>query len=181
MNESLISVRYATALFSLAKEQNLLMALKEDVELILQICNQSADFNRMLNSPVVKPSGKIKVFKQVFGNRINRLSMNFLELAVRNNRENFIASICINILDFIRKEKNIKTAVITTAQSLDEVLLRKVEKILEKELNGKVELTTRVNSGLIGGLVLRIDDKQLDAAVSTQLKNLKQEMLKTKV
>lgn len=181
MNESLISVRYATALFSLAKEKDLVMDLKNDMELILNICNQSADFNRMLSSPIVKPSGKIRVFKHLFENRISGLSLNFLELAVRNNRENFIASVCRNVLDFIRKENNIKTAVITTAQALDETILKKVEKIMENELNGRVELSAKVNPQIIGGMVLRIDDRQLDAAVSTQLKKLKQEMLKTKL
>lgn len=181
MDEGLISVRYAKAVFSLAKEKNLLPEIKADMELILNICSQSADFNRMLRSPVVKPSGKIRVIRQIFDKKINSLSINFLELVVKNSRESFIQSVCRVVLSFIRKEKNIKTAVITTAQPLDETTLQKAEETLEKELGARVELTGKHNSGVIGGLVLRIDDRQYDATVKTRLKKLKQELLKTQL
>jgi F-type H+-transporting ATPase subunit delta len=181
MNEGLISVRYAKALFSLAKENNLLTSLKDDMELILSVYNGSADFKRMLGTPVIKPSEKISVFHAVFNKKINPVSMNFLELVVRNNRETFIAPVCRNVLTFIRKEKNIKTAVITTAWELDKETLAKAEKVLEKELGTQVELTGKTNPNLIGGLVLRVDDQQYDATVATQLKKLKQEFLKAQV
>jgi F-type H+-transporting ATPase subunit delta len=128
MNEGLISVRYAKALFSLAKENNLLTSLKDDMELILSVYNGSADFKRMLGTPVIKPSEKISVFHAVFNKKINPVSMNFLELVVRNNRETFIAPVCRNVLTFIRKEKNIKTAVITTAGNWIRKRLLKLKK-----------------------------------------------------
>jgi F-type H+-transporting ATPase subunit delta len=84
-------------------------------------------------------------------------------------------------LTLIRKEKNIKTAVITTAQTIDEKLLQKANKILEEELETKVELSAKVNSELIGGMILRIDDKQYDASILTQLNKLKQELLKAQL
>lgn len=181
MDEGLISVRYATALFSLAKEKNQLSSLKEDMELILTVSNQSADFNKLLSSPVIKPSEKIAVLRRIFSKNINALSLNFLELTVRNNRESFIPSFCRKVLSFIRKEKNIKTAVITTARPIDEATLRKAEKILEKQMGTHVELTGKLNPKLIGGLVLRIDDRQYDATVLTHLKKLKQELLKAQL
>lgn len=181
MDEGLISVRYATAVFSLAKEKNLLPVIKEDMELILNVCNQSVDFNRLLSSPVVKPSKKIAVINRIFDNKINPLSMNFLELVVRNSRDTFIASVSRNVLAFIRKENNIKTAVITTAKPLDEATLGMAEKTLEKELEARVELTGKSNPKYIGGLVLRIDDKQYDATILTHLKKLKQEMLRAQL
>ncbi len=181
MNESLISVRYAAALFSLAKEKNLLSELKNDMEIILEVSNQSSDFNRFLISPVVKPSDKVKVLKLIFGKKISELSLKFLQLIVRNKRELFLQAISRDVLDFIRKEKNIKTAVITTAQSIDKATLKKAKMVLEKELSAKVELTARVNPRFIGGMVLRIDDKQYDATILSQLNKLKQEMLKAQL
>ena len=181
MDEGLISVRYATAVFSLAKEKKLLATIKEDMEFILSVCTLSADFNRMLTSPVVKPSDKIAVIKRIFNKKVNTISLNLLELVVKNNRETFIGSICRVVLALIRKEKNIRTAVITTAVPLEGDTLSGAEKTLEAELGTRVELSGRFNPGLIGGLVLRIDDMQYDASVKTQLKKLKQELLKTQL
>jgi F-type H+-transporting ATPase subunit delta len=180
MDESAISVRYAKALFSLAKEKNLLSELKDDIELISDVCNSSVDFNLMLKSPVVKTSQKIRLMKLIFGGKISELSLNFLELATRNKREVFIPSMCRNLLSLIRHEKNIQTVVLTIARPVDDETLRNAKKVLEKELGHTVELKGKVNPNIIGGMVLRIDDKQYDASVATQLKKLKQDMLKIK-
>jgi F-type H+-transporting ATPase subunit delta len=181
MDESAITVRYAKALFSLSKEKNQLFSLKEDMDLISSVCNQSEDFILLLKSPVVKTSEKVHIIRLIFHEKISPLSLQFLELITQNKREVFIPSICRNILTLIRKEKNIKTAVITTAQALDEKLMEKAKKILEEELKTEVELSAKVNTHLIGGMILRIDDKQYDASILTQLNKLRQEMQKTQL
>jgi F-type H+-transporting ATPase subunit delta len=178
MDESAISVRYARALFLLAQEKNLLSELKYDMELLTDVCNMSADFNLMLKSPVIKTSEKIRLMKLIFGEKTGELTMNFLELVTRNNREVFIPSMCRNILSLIREEKNIKTAVLTIARPVDNETLRNAEEVLEKELGYTIELKGKINPKIIGGMILRIGDKQYDASVMTRLKALKQAMLK---
>ncbi|RIH64032.1 ATP synthase F1 subunit delta [Mariniphaga sediminis] len=181
MDESAVTVRYAKAIFSLAKQNDLLASLKTDMELISNVCRQSVDFDLLLKSPVVKSSEKIRLTKLIFGEKIDSLSLDFLELVMRNKREAFIPFICRNVLTLIRKEKNIKTAVLTTVSDMDEATIRKAEKILETELGSKVELSTKVNPRMIGGVILRIDDRQYDASIATQLKKMKQELLKTRL
>jgi len=177
MDESAITVRYAKALFSLAKENQWLSSLKEDAELISAICSRSEDFNILLNDPVILPSEKIRMMGLIFEKKVHKTTLDFLTLVTRNKRETYLPSISRYIQTLIRKEKNIKTAVITTAQELDENLLQKTQKILEKELKATVELSQRVNPEIIGGLILRIDDQQYDASVHTQLRKLKKSLL----
>jgi len=104
-----------------------------------------------------------------------------LLLITRNNRETFIQAISRDALDFIRREKNIKPAILTTAIAIDQAFISEIEKIMEKELGGKIELTSQVNPDIIGGLILRVGDKQLDASIKTQLRNIKQDLLKKQV
>src|SRR5690606_18604078 len=122
MDESAITVRYAKALFSLAKEKEQLVQLKEDMDLISNVYSQSKEFDQLLKSPVVKTSEKIHIIKLIFQEKISALSIKFLEIVTLNKREAFIPLICRNILTLIRKEKNIKTAVITTAQTMNDEL-----------------------------------------------------------
>ena len=181
MDESAITVRYASAIFSLGKEKDLLSDVKNDMELVSDVCSRSLEFNLFLKSPVIKTSEKIHIMKLIFKEKVSEISLQFLELVTRNKREIFIPMMCLNVLALIRKEKNIKTAVMTTAQTVDKDILKKAEKIIEKELGTKVELSGRINPHIIGGMVLRIDDKQYDASIQTQLKKLKQQMLKTQL
>lgn len=181
MNESAIAVRYAKAIFMLAREKDLIDSLKNDVELILNLCKNSSDFILLLETPVVKTSEKSRLISRIFEDKIHPLTLNFLQLIVKNKRETFIPSISRDALDFIRKEKNIKAATLTTATKIDKSVITEMKILLEKELGGKMELTSNINSDIIGGLILRIEDKQLDASVSTQLKKIKQQLLKTQL
>lgn len=181
MDESAVSTRYARAFFVLGKEKNILPSLKDDMETVSTALSQSVDLNRMLKSPVVKPSEKIAVMKKIFQNAVNPLTVSLFELLIHHNRETFLASICRNVNTFIKKENNIKTAVLTTARVLDNETLDVARLTLEKELGTTIELKGRVNQNLIGGIILTIEDKQYDASIATQLQIIKQELNKTLV
>lgn len=181
MDQSAITVRYAKAFFSIAKEKKKLDKLSTDIQLVFEVCKTSDDFILLLESPIVKTSKKISVISMIFSGKIDELTLNFLRLIVQNKREAYIPGICRNFLDFARKDQNIKSAVLTTAAEMDAAILEKVELLLAKELKASVELSIQVNPEILGGLVLRIDDKQYDASVSTQLKKIKQSLLETEL
>ncbi len=181
MDESAITVRYAKALFSAAKENGALPEVKDDMDNVSAVCSESGEFNLLLKSPVVNTSEKIRMIQLIFGENISKRSLKLLEMVIRNNRETFIPSIARYVLTLIRKDQNIKTAVLTTATKMAPALLQQAEKQFEKELGTKVELSGRVNPHIIGGIILRIDDQQIDASISKKLKQLKNKMLKTEL
>lgn len=181
MDQSAITVRYAKAFFSTAKEKDMLETLKADIEIVLDICNNSADFILLLESPIVKTSKKAELISTIFKQSINELSLKFLLLITTNKREIYIPGICRNFLGLTRKDQNIKSAILTTATEINKETIGKIELLMAKELGAKVELSSQVNSNIIGGMVLRIDDKQYDASVATQLKKIKQKLLESEL
>ncbi|MFA5534060.1 MAG: ATP synthase F1 subunit delta [Mariniphaga sp.] len=176
--DSAITVRYARAIFFLAKEKNQLNSLRNDADLISELSNNSPEFNWLLKNPVIRTSEKIRLMGIIFEGKTNELTQNFLTLVTRNKREVYIPTIFRNIQSLIRQEKNIKAVTITTAQPLDKEIFEKAEKILTSEFGTEVELTGRVNRNILGGMVLRVDDKQYDNSLITRLKKMKQELLK---
>ena len=181
MNQSSITVRYAKAFFSTAKEKDLLEVLKADINLVYNVCDESTDFILLLDSPVVKTSKKAQLINTIFKGKINDLTLNFLQLVIKNKREVHIPGICRNFLGLTRVEQNVKSAMLTTASEINPDSLKSIEKMLEKELNATIELSIKIKPELIGGLVLRLDDKQLDASVSTQLKKIKHKLLESEL
>ncbi|MBN1822475.1 MAG: ATP synthase F1 subunit delta [Prolixibacteraceae bacterium] len=181
MNESIITVRYAKAFFSLAKEKGMLDTLKADIETVMNVCNESVDFILFLDSPVVKTSKKIKLFTEIFSGSVHELTLKFLILIAENKRESYIPGVCRNFLGLTRENMGIKSAVMTTATELSEATTEKVKQILEKELKSKIELSGRVNPEILGGMILRIEDKQFDASLATQLKKVKTALLETEI
>ena len=181
MDQSKISVRYAKAFFALAKENDLLTDLKSDIELVFDVCKNSANFILLLEIPTVKTSQKEKLITSVFEGNVNEYTRKLLRLIIKNNRETYIPGICRNFLDLARKDQNIKSAELTTATEISAENTGRIKSLLEKALKARIEISGKVNPGIIGGLILRLDDKQYDASVATQLKNIKQELLKTDV
>ncbi len=181
MDHSAISVRYAKAFFATAKEKNLLEVLKEDIQLVLDTCNSSTDFMLLLESPIVKSSKKAQLISSIFKGKINQLTLNFLMLILQNKREIHIPGICRNFLGLCRKDQNIKSAVLITAAEMSSETIKKVGTLLEKELQTNVELSTQVDEEIIGGIVIRLDDTQYDASVATQIKKIKQKLLKSEI
>ena len=181
MDQSKITVRYAKALFELAKEKNQLEVLKADIDLVISILQSSADFGFLLESPVVRTSQKAKAIKLIFSDKIDATTLRFLELVVENKREQHIPGICRNFLDLIRKEQGIKSAVVTSAVTLSEETVNQLKALLEANYKSKVELSEKLNEDLLGGFVLRVDDQQYDASIATQLRKVKEKLMKTEI
>lgn len=181
MDQSKINVRYARAFFSLAVEKGLLAVLQEDMATVSSVCESSSDFNRLIDSPVIATSGKVKAIRSIFEGKVNPLTLNFLVLITQNMRERYIPSIFRDLGEMYRKSLGISSAVITTASAIDASLVEQIRKELETVSGGKVELSQTIDPDLIGGFVLRMDDKQYDASVSTQLKRIKEALLQTEM
>lgn len=181
MDNSAIAVRYAKAFFATAKEKSLLDSLKTDIELVFSVCTESADFILLLESPIVKTSKKAQLISSIFKGKVNKLTLSFLMLITENKREIHIPGICRNFLGLTRKDQNIKSALLTTASEIDSKSIKKIEQLLGKELNATIELSTNIKPEIIGGLILRLDDKQYDASVATQLNKIKQKLLESEL
>jgi F-type H+-transporting ATPase subunit delta len=159
----------------------MIAALQEDVATVAAVCSSSSDFLRLIDSPVISTSGKIKAMKSIFQGKVNDLTLNFLVLITQNRREKQIPSIFRDLGDMYRKSLGISTALLTTARELDASLVEQIRKELESVSGTKVELSQQIDPQLIGGFVLRMDDLQYDASVSTQLKKIKESLLHTEL
>jgi len=175
MKEFRLAGRYANALFELAEEMNLLEKVRADAELIIDVCKKNKDFVLMLRSPVIKDVKKLAILKDIFEKNLNELTFRFIVLITRNKREGIIKEIAERFIDHYRVYKKILPVDITTVVKLDEKVRAEILELLEDRSGYTIELTENLNEDLIGGFMLTFDDKQFDASVLRQIKNLKNE------
>lgn len=177
MNYSKIAVRYAKAVFLLAEEKNQLKEVAVDMESLIKIEKEVPAIINLYNNPVLSSSEKKKVMKELFANSFQKISMQFLDLIVENRRENHISGVARNYLKRYRAHLGIKNAILTTAVQIDEAKKQDIINIVKTTYKAEVELETKENPNLIGGFILQVEDTQYDASISTQLKNIKQNLL----
>lgn len=173
MNESKIAVRYAKALYLSAEEKNFIESVKNDILLLAEVLKQSEKFNDLLKSPVTKPSEKNKWFNTLFGEKVHPLTMNFLKILVHNNRVQYLLAISRVFIDIYNLKKGIKSGILTTAMELEPAMKKRMTELLKSIFKTNVELESEVKPSVIGGFILRVEDQQYDASMSTQLKKLK--------
>ncbi len=179
MNESQISVRYAKALFQSASEKKILEKVYKDMELLALTCKQD-EFQYMLVVPTLKPSQKVKLMEAIFESKISETSMSLINLVVQNKRDIYLPGIARNFRDLYRKAMKISSASLVTAVPVDEKSLESVTKMLASVNDSSVELTTKVEEGVIGGFILTIENMQYDASVASSLRELRKQLLQTR-
>lgn len=173
-----IAVRYARALFLSAKEQSILDDVRKDMEMILTAVSDLADVKNLLESPVVETRKKTAILVSLFEGRIGDLSLDFIRLVSGNNREEYLAAICRHYIKLYKEEKGIKMASIETANPLTKEIRQEMLTIITRAFNAEIELHEEVKKDLIGGFVLRVEDKQLDSSVKGKLARIKKELQK---
>jgi len=173
MNESKISVRYAKALFALAKDNNSFDVLKKDMELLYQCIREIPELQFVIQSPVIKVSQKIKLFTETFRTSFSPLTFSFINLVLERRREDYLAGISRYFLSLLKSEQGILSAELSTARPLDESLRQSVLKFITRRYNATIDLHEAVNDKLIGGFVLRVGDQQIDASIANKLKLIK--------
>lgn len=177
MNISLVSVRYAKALFKLSVEKGITEDIYNDLRFLLSQCAEMPDFCEFVRSPVIKPSKKKKFFKDVFGKTLNPFTIKFLNVVIDNNREAILDSIFRSYITFYKKDKNIKSVTLYSAFDMDEPYIESVMKILKKELGEPLELKVVTKEDLLGGFILKVDDKMVDASITGKLKHLRDQLI----
>ena len=172
----IVASRYAKSLLDLAVEKNQLDEVYADMLYIKELCAQSKEFTQFLNSPIINVDKKIATLKIVFEKKLNVMSAGFISIVTSKHRESIIPQISGSFIEQYKTHKNILTAIVTSANGLDAATKQKALDLVKSQLNGEVELIERVDANLIGGIILKIGDKQIDKSVSRQLANLKKEL-----
>jgi F-type H+-transporting ATPase subunit delta len=176
MNQSKIPVRYSKALISCAEEQGILDPVRNDMENILGILKNVPDLSQMLASPIISRSKKLEVLTAVFEGKVHPLTISFFKLAIENNREEHLAGMARMYINFYKQIKGIKIALLKTATPADKETRDKLSVMIRKIFKSEIELTAETNEDLIGGFILQVEDRQLDASVSGQLKKIKRKL-----
>jgi F-type H+-transporting ATPase subunit delta len=175
MAHSRAAFRYVKSLLGLAIEQKVLDQVHQDMLLFSKVCEQSRAFTLMLNNPVIRHDKKLEILRKIFRGKVNALTLAFMEIITRKNREPILAVIAREFHNAYNEYNGVGKASVTTAVPLDKTLRGAVESLVKTYSDKKqIELEEKVDSDLIGGFVLKVGDRQIDASIKNKIKTLKQ-------
>lgn len=164
---------YAQALMSLAQEHNLTEQIGEDMRGILNLMKESPELGQFIGSPIIKESDKKSALGQILGDSVQPYTRNFLMLLIDRRRIPFIEGIANYYLMLLRKLNQTVLASVTSAVPLNEAQQEGVRnKVKEITSAQQVELETKIDADLIGGVVIKVGSQVLDASLRGQLRRI---------
>ena len=172
-----VARRYAQALAEEARSGGSLDTVDGDVDAIASALDGSRELRTALGSPVVPRGKKEAVLTSLFSERVSPLTMRFLDLLLRNEREESIPSIVRGYQALRDEERGIVTATVRSAKPLSPDETERVKAALEARSGKTVRMKLSVEPELIGGLVVRLGDTVYDRSVRHQLAELKEQMV----
>ena len=175
MKSTKSAIRYAKAILELSSETNAVDQVAADMERIVEAGNDTGDFQVFLNSPVIKTDKKISILKVLFS-EFTELTMSFIELITKNKREYLLTEIASAFVSLLKKQNGIVPISVTSAVKLEKQTLNQILEKLKSHVDGAFEVTEEVDPSLIGGFVVRMEDKQIDASIASQLNRMKIEL-----
>jgi F-type H+-transporting ATPase subunit delta len=169
------AIRYAKSLIDLSIELNKLELVKSDMDLIRVTCSDSKELVLLLESPVVKTDKKLSVLNAVFGSHITELTTAFIKLLTEKGRESLLDDISHAFDDLYLTHVNILRATIKSVDGVSVAFKEKVSSLIKDAYKKDIEIIEEKDKSLIGGFVLTVGDKQIDASISRKLAELEKE------
>jgi F-type H+-transporting ATPase subunit delta len=168
--------RYAQAVFSLAKERDTLDAWSADLALLASIAANSGNAV-FLENPTVTANRKFAAIESALDANVQPETRNLAKMLIERDRTALIPEIRELFDDQVRAERGIAVAQVTTAERLNEAEQRLVREKLEGMTGHTVELATKVDPEIIGGIIIRIGDQVIDGSVRNKLEKMRSRLM----
>jgi len=168
-----ITTPYADAFLQLSHSSGETETVIGQARDLLKLWKTAPELREAMASPVLDPEAKKKVLVALFGQDIHPTFLNLLKLLADRRRIGLLDSVLERMLELYREQNGIALALISSATSLsDEQLAQLTEKVKAVAGTDKVEISTAEDPSLIGGFVLRVGSKVIDASLIGQVRRL---------
>lgn len=164
-------------MFDAAKEEQRLKEVHADLDDFAAAVHEVAELRTVLRNPQLDPRAKAELLEELAGDA-DELPRNFLRLTAEKGRIGDIEEIALEFDRLMAAEERRLNVELTTAYELSDREAREIVKQIERSTGRSVEATRRVDSNLIGGLVLQADSLRVDASVRGRLERLRNELVR---
>jgi F-type H+-transporting ATPase subunit delta len=163
---------YAEALFDVAKDKGKLDAVRGELVQFADAVDGNRELQVFFFSPYFSSAEKVAGLKRAISDADAEL-INFLELLIEKQRMPEIFRIRRQLDELWKQENRRIDVTVTSAVALESSVVEKVGEEIERQTGQKVELSSRVDAEILGGIVLQVGNKVLDASIRSRLEKLR--------
>lgn len=174
----LIAKNYARAMFELAVEENTVKETGEELQAIKQILSSDEKIMRFLVTPLVTKNEKIELVSKAFEAQVSKNTQNLIKVVIENGRASEMLKIFDQYSILELEHFGIAEAVAITTIALSETQRNALIEKLENATGKKILLTNQIDKNILGGVLVKVGEKEIDGTVLGKLNSLKQALSK---
>jgi len=165
--------RYAAALYELADGASSLDKIAEDLKTLRSMIDDSADLKRVITSPVLTRGEQVQAMTALCAKAsMDALTGNFVGTVAQNRRLPALQGMIKAYLSELSRRRGEATAQVVSARKLSDAQLQAVRDVLKKAVGTKVSVEPQVDESLLGGMIVKVGSRMIDASLKTQLQQL---------
>lgn len=166
--------RYATALFELAQDTKSVDKVGADLATFQKLLDESPDLKRLVRSPVFSAKDQIAALTAVAQSAgIDGTALNFLKLVAQNRRLFAVEGMIKAYKALVAAQKGEVQAEVVSAEPLSDKHVAELKAALKAKIGQDVQLQTRTDPAILGGLIVKVGSRMIDTSLRTKLQNLK--------
>ena len=177
MMKSGVAGRYASALFDLAQEEKAVPATALALGGLAKALADSSDLRSLFTSPVFKSEDQMAaIIALAAKGNLTGLALNFVKLMCENRRLGALQEAIVAFDALVADSKGEAVAEVTSAEKLSPAQQKDLSAALKSRVGKDVSLNIKIDSSLLGGLIVKIGSTLIDNSLKTKLENLKVSM-----
>ena len=166
--------RYTRAIFDLAEKANLLDKMDDQLIGICRLVLTHPEINHLVSNSTIAQGEKEDFISKIVPAGTSQLLINFVKLLIKKRRFKDLGPIQTEFHRSYERKRRIEEVVVLSAVSLSAENVSSLQKVLEKKLGSAVRLSSKIDSKMIGGLVLRFGGKEVNASFKDRLESIYQ-------
>jgi F-type H+-transporting ATPase subunit delta len=172
----LVAGTYSEALFDVAVETDKIDLFMEDLNGVVDSFNEHPEFFELLKTPQISIEEKKDVIENVFSGKINEEVLNFLKIVMDKKRGNEIAAITKAYEARVYEHKGIEKATVVSAVPISDENMKAITEKLERLTGKSIEMTSKIDKTILGGVTVRIGDRVIDGSLKSRLEDVKEDL-----
>ena len=172
-----IAQNYASALLSLAIDDNKVILYQEEVKELRKIIRDNPDFLLLIESRFLSVKEREENAEKLLSNFSTDV-VNFIKIIIKHNRVNYLVDILDAFNSLCNENRDIVEGLIYSAFPLEEATLLKIKKKISEIENHEVDLIPRIDPSLIGGVKVVINSHVYDGSIKNQLEKMQIDLLR---
>ncbi|MDP5276825.1 F0F1 ATP synthase subunit delta [Chengkuizengella axinellae] len=175
-SNTLAGKRYAKALFEVAREQKVITEVERELKGIVQFIEEDKSFNKFISHPNIGVDTKKELLGKAFEGKVSDIVLHTVQLLIERGRGPILTAIYEYYVGVANEFLGQADAVVYTPSKLSDDELKDVEERFGKLTGKQINASNEVDSGLLGGLKVRIGDRLYDGSLAGKLAALEKEL-----